>query len=308
MYLLWLGIGAAICCALFAFLLHSKKAGSAAQALLVLPIAVILGTALSKLMYFICKISAVLPTYGLAALIRNNPNEFSFVGAAIGVVIAVIIVSRIFGKEKSAFLSAFAPAGALMIAIARFGEYMLGTIGVGNYIDAQSLCFFPLAMENEWHEWYAAVFMLEGLLALICVMVSLISYLRGGKDVKHLFSRTVFYLCVPQIISESLRAVSMKWGFVRIEQVFCAFAALGIILYNIILSGRKGLRAFFPFIGAALCVILCVGVEFALDKTTLPNLLCYAVMLLALCGMSAAEIFSVKYRKSAESAGISAKA
>lgn len=293
MYLIWLSVSAVLCGALFAVLLMKNKAGTALDAFLTVLLSAAFGLILSKLVYFLCKASVIIPTHGIAGLFRGSASEFSFVGAAAGAVAAVLAVFKAGKKNAAKALSAFAPAGALMVALARFGEFLQGTIGYGEYIENQSLCFFPIAVQNEWQEWYGAVFMLEGLLALICAIFSLIVFMKNGKE-NRLFLRTVFYLAVPQIISESLRAVCPKWGFVRIEQVLCTVIAFAIILTEIRASGLRGIKAYMPLIADLFCVLVCIGVEFALDKTTLPNLLCYGVMVLALLGMSAAEIAANK--------------
>ena len=54
---------------------------------------------------------------------------------------------------------------ALTIALCRFSEYFSGE-GIGMYVENEALRFFPLAVSNEWGEWYWAIFVLEGLAAL----------------------------------------------------------------------------------------------------------------------------------------------
>ena len=89
----------------------------------------------------------------------------------------------------------------------------------------------PFAISNEWGEWFWAVFLLEALAALV---VAVVFSVRKKEDaIPGLrFERVVYYLCVPQIFCESLRALGMRWGFVRIEQVLCGVIIEALLIYG----------------------------------------------------------------------------
>ena len=103
-------------------------------------------------------------------------------------------------------------------------------------------------------------------------------------------------LALPQIYCESLRARCMKWGFVRVEQLLCGLLVLALIAYACYKLGSKKKRRYWPVLWGALCIGGMALVEFALDKSTLPNLLCYGVMWACLAGLAIFEITAVRKR------------
>ena len=76
-----------------------------------------------------------------------------------------------------------APGAALALACSRLGEYSIGE-GIGPDVSVPGLCFFPMAVVNEWGEWKYAVFLLEALAAELGISPELYaSYEENGKDV-----------------------------------------------------------------------------------------------------------------------------
>ena len=103
-------------------------------------------------------------------------------------------------------------------------------------------------------------------------------------------------LIVDDVIStgESLRALGMRWGFVRIEQVLCGVIIEGLLIYGCLqYTGAKGFwKRFWPCFAALGCVVVIVGVEFGLDKApSVPDAIWYCVMIAALVGFAALERF-----------------
>lgn len=253
-----------------------------------------LGLVCAKAGYCLLLPGVTLGRYGVSALFRGDFTEFSFVAGAAGVCLGAALGARLCRLPVSRAMNAFAPALALLAAAARFGEYFLEWVGYGKYVDQPWQQFFPLSVESPYGGWYTAVFMLEGFSALALAVVLEILDRRGGKC---LFARCVFYLALPQIFWESLRALAMKWGFVRVEQVLCGVIVTAVIAWHCLKAARGGVRRFLPVGGMLLCIAVMVGVEFALDKTNISYLICYGVMILALLGMAALEIYSVRRRK-----------
>ena len=91
---------------------------------------------------------------------------------------------------------------------------------------------------------------------------------------------------IEQTAAPDFRAETLRWGFVRVQQVQCAVMMLCVLMLR---TGRRrghvpaGAWAAFVF-GAAAVVLM----EFALDKSDWPHVLCYAVMALASAAMAAA--------------------
>lgn len=261
-----------------------------------LPLSALLGAVMGKLFYVVLLFDRVWMWYGAEALWRMNAAEFSFFGGALGVLLAMALTARLTGQKIKPFLSAFAPCGALLAAGFRAAEYFQGSLGEGFYIRNPAFARFPFAVVNQWGEWYLAVFTLEALAALA---VALIFALRKPEDrIPGLrVERTAFYLCVPQIFFESLRSYSLRWGFVRIEQVLCGVVTVGLIAYGCLqVKGLRGMKRFWPVPCSLLCVAVIVGVEFALDKLNFSTVFWYCVMILALCGFGVLEGVCVKRR------------
>jgi prolipoprotein diacylglyceryltransferase len=257
-YLYILLAGALVCTAAYALRLrrYQLKAWSALPAL---ALSILLGVALAKVFYVLPLISRVWPRYGWASFLRMKESEFSFIGACAGACLGTALSAKLTRQSVARALDAFAPAGALMAAVARAGEYCLGTLGVGQYMENG---FFPIAVQNEWGEWFAAVFILEAVLALLCAAGSFLLSRKPSQPAGTAFRRTLFYLALPQIFSESLRAQSMKWGFVRIEQVMCAVVvvALVYIACTLFRAERKPLRRYAPCLYMFISIVVMVGV------------------------------------------------
>ena len=253
----------------------------------------VLAFVVAKALYTVLLSSKVWPRYGWASLIRLEASEFSFIGGCLGMVLGMVISARLYKIQPASLLSLFAPAGALMAAGARAAECFLDMQGAGTYVENEAFARLPFAISNEWGEWFLAVFLLEALFALIAAVVFAV---RKKEDaiVSLRFERVVYYLCVPQIFCESLRALGMRWGFVRIEQVLCGVIIEGLLIYGCLqYTGAKGFwKRFWPCFAALGCVVVIVGVEFGLDKApSVPDAIWYCVMIGALVGFAALERF-----------------
>ena len=141
---------------------------------------------------------------------------------------------------------------------------------------------FPIAVSNGYGEWQLAVFLFEAAYALLLIAPVLRAQAGQGK---RLAAALVFYGC-GQIVFESLRMDScLRIGFVRVSQVLSALAVLGVTAWQHHLRGGKSAairRCALPLI----CSALAGGIEWALDKTQVSNILLYAVMA-ALCAVMA---------------------
>lgn len=295
-YFLFLGAAALVSALLFAALLGKRKE-SPLLALLALGLSAVLGTVFAKGGYFLMKIGEDSET-----LTKFGAKYWSFVSGCAGVVLAVMLTARILRRPLLPFLDAFAPCGALMVALARMAEGLIHPMelkGLGAYVENEAHCFFPLAVENEMMvSWFYAVFVLEAACALLCAALSL-ALSRKKAAPGRVFLHTAFFLCLPQVLCERLLGQCTKWGFVRIEQLLCALIAFGILLYPCIKMRRKGfLSALYPALLAVCCMALIILMEFSLDGKALskimhfPDALGYAVMLLALCAMASLSMAS----------------
>ena len=194
-----------------------------------------------------------------------------FWGAVGGAALAAWIAGRITGEKVSALLDALAPTAALGIAISRFAEHSIGE-GIGPDVYEEGLQFFPLAVMNEWEEWNYAVFMLEGLVAAVILLVLLFS--RWGKrragDQARIF--LTLYASAQVVLEATRRDSFLRWLFVRPSQLASALVLLGLIVFGVIRwrkrQERMPLKKLILLCALfAVMVPIIVWMEFAVDKS-----------------------------------------
>lgn len=293
--LYWFGLILGLFLAGILFWRRGKKQGLSSVCLsTALGLAVVLGLIGAKLLYIAIRGEYLLPTYGWRAFFRLKKNEFALGGAVLGVMTALWAAGRLVGQPASRLLDVLAPGGLLMIACARFSEYF-ADFGLGHYIESPAWQFFPYGMVNEYGEWYQSVFLLEALFALIAFAVVLRASKHGALQPGRL---ALVLWALPQIFSESFRNESLRWGFVRVQQVLCAVLSLAVMASFAVQVKKQGRRvSAWPFAVFLLGIALCIGVEFALDKTHIPRMVCYGAMILALTGVGGATLWQMQATK-----------
>ncbi|MBR6525330.1 MAG: prolipoprotein diacylglyceryl transferase [Clostridia bacterium] len=322
--LVYLIPGVLLCTLLFSLLL--KKADMPRSAAWTTLLAgAVLGFVMSKLVYVLCLISRLYPRYGMGAFTRMTLTEFSFVGGALGAVLGAVLCAGVHRIPVKKMLDVFAPVGALLAAWVKGGEYFLDMHGVGAYLENESLYFFPLAVKNEWDEYFLAVFMIYAIFALIVAVISLAfsSRREGSSKMPGLnFCLTSYHLAIILILCENLRVQTIKWGFVKAEQLFGALILLSILLPLCIRAYRKSpmhtdgptsaltmengklkkknthasfIGCFWPVAALFLCAGLLIVVEFALDgKIAMGQTAAYGLMALTLAAMSLLGLFTAR--------------
>lgn len=297
-YLLFMGCSAAAC-VLWFFLAWRRKAGSgksAALSSLILLLGVVMGAVGARAAWLLMRINAIIPK----EILTLRYYEMSYWGGVAGVVLAVWLATKILKEPSRAVLNAFAPMGALMAGMARFAEGFLGLTGAGKYIEEifDEGLFFPLTMEVAWDEDYSEFYLAVFALAGICCLGAMVFALVRRNDRNRLL-RTLFYLCLPMILLESLRQQSINWLFVRVEQLVCFLFCEGVLIWYGI-RGPKGFRSWIPALtGLLACGIIITG-EFALDGKILINdqminfWLIYGVFALCLVALAVGEHFGNK--------------
>lgn len=289
-YVLWFLGSLVVSLCLFAFMNREKK-GVLPQCLLMGVFGTIFGVVLAKLVYYFAMINFMVMYGWLQSLVDVTMGTFSYYGGLAGFCLGVVLSARLTHEKPMALLNAFAPAGVLLAALARFGEFFLAGVGTRDmlYWEHPEHCFFPLAVSNEYGEWLYAVFMLEGLLTL-CVFVLCITCFK-----KQRFLRALFYLCLLQILCESLRTDSFTWLFVKVEQLICMLGLAGVLLVYCIKTPGRGIRRWLPILYCFPVAAVFVVLEFALNgKIPMGKPLCYAIMIAGLVLLSLNEIWAFR--------------
>ena len=277
LYLLCLLFSALCGCGLYAWL--AARAGYKARALWLPPLLALgCGLFCARLFHFIARTDLLLTSYGWARFFSIGVRGLAFGGALIGLILSGLVSAGRLKKQVYQMLDLLAPAGLLTLGLARLSEYFVD-FGQGSYVEDPSLQFFPLSVMNSWGEWYFAVFMLEALFAL----ATLIYVLRKRwAEPGAMWMTSLIMILGSQIFCESLRADTLRWGFVRVHQLFCALGLAALLVHYLRLAKRGGRRMgsllYLPAVYIAGTSII-IGIEFALDKwQEMPNPLLYVIM------------------------------
>ncbi len=295
-YLIAMGASALCACALLFFSFRKEPAVRADQALsmsaCVLLLGCLLGILGAKLFYFIFNLSYLLQQDAGAFWTSLRAEELSYYGGVAGVTLAAALTGKLFGLRPVRALNAFAPAGALMAAAARFAEYFLYPVGTGAYLDAALP--FPLAVgvwySEDYTEYVLAVFMFEGLVSLAAFALSL-----AHRGEPRRFLRTLFYLCMPQVLLESLRNDSISLLFIKLEQLTCFLFVEGVLVWYGWACRKKGFSAWIPAVAGLVVCGLTVLEEFMLDGkvrvggTFVPEIITYSMMAAGLAVLAVME-------------------
>ncbi len=295
-YLAVMGACALFSCALFGVSARNRLGFSSRRALSLGVCTLLLGTVLcilcAKVLFFFFRFSYLTRNRGGEFWLSLRTEELSYYGGVAGVSFAVMLCARLFRLNVRETLNAFAPAGALMAAAARFAEYFLYPTGTGATLD-QPLPF-PLALrivyDEDYSEYVLAVFMLEGIVSLVVFVLSLLR-----KKEPRRFLRTLAWLCIPQILLESLRSDAINWLLVHVEQLLCFLFVQGVLVWYGWNGNRKSFSSWVPaLLGLLVCGVIIAG-EFALEGKILlggsmiPRWITYLVMVSALAVLAAAE-------------------
>ena len=278
----WCAMGLSmLVCALLTWMLFNREKDVRKGKALVFSLSVlILGTGLglvfAKGAYLLIRIN-----YANKQIWSFVPEEFSYYGGFAGVCLAAVLSALIARIPVRKALNAFAPAGALLAALARFAEAFLGFLGTA-YLPDETVLPVPLAVtidysgDGSYVEYYLAVFMLEGLFSLIAMVIS-----EARRNEPDRFIRTLFYLCLPQILLEYIRSSSLALLFIKVEQLACFLVVEGILIWYGIAAARKHRFGFIPaIVGLAVAGVEIIA-QFLMDGKIVegvPSWVCYAAM------------------------------
>lgn len=236
----------------------------------------------ARLSYCLARFSFYFLEMGPASVLRTWEGGFMLYGAAFGALLAAGLLARHRGAGVAETLDELAVPGLLAVAVGRLGEGLTGE-GVGAWVESEALMRFPLAVQNEFGEWQLAVFVLEAAAALLMALCVLRIPIGGGERIT---TALLLYACC-QVVLESLRMdACLKVGFVRVNQVISAVVILAVATLRARRAGGRSL-VIHRAAGLGVCAALVGGIEWALDKTPVSNVLLYGVMIAACAAMYA---------------------
>lgn len=254
-----------ILCGLWFILSAQKKKLPAPAAPVCLATALLAGGFLARLLYLTVEVGS-LPLIAEMFMKPEDVREFGFAGAVLGLILSVWATQKLFhtkGLSDAAALPAL-----LMVLLARLAEVFV-PFGTGKYIESPLFQWMPLCMPDGFGSWQLSVFLLEALWALFSLV-----YVK--KRTEHRFAAAVCCYHAGQMFFESLRAESLRYGFVRVSQLIAA-----IVLFALLILMSRGQKKRWQRIALYLaCIALYIAFEFGLDRLPWPSIILRAAMAL----------------------------
>ena len=234
----------------------------------------------ARLFYSLARINYIVDLFGLDFVLRMWEGGYAFFGAVGGCALAGLIAAKRIRRKTVEVLNAAVPALLLMLALGRFAEG-LGGQGYGPLVENPAFQFFPFAVQNLYEEWNVAIFIAEGLTALIVLVLSLKRF-KAHKALKSLI-----IIAAAQIVWESMRRdMFLRWGFVRVSQVAAVlvlFVLLIVLLSRRRKAGEKPGAVAVPISIFTVLIGGCIALEFAMDKSPFPY--GWAWLMMAVCAV-----------------------
>ena len=225
---------------------------------------------------------------GYLFIARLYEGGSTLFGAVFFIMLACLLLAKHWKMKTAALMDCVAPGAAIALFVGRAAEYFNGQ-GLGQAVEDTAFQRFPFAvctyMDEEWSEWYLAVFVFEAAMALVLFLTMMfLCHRRQKAGFLSGFFLAVF--CASQIFLEQLRADDcIRFGFVRLTQL-CAFAVLIALLAfrTSHLVRNRGWNwedtvRMIRFISAALCVVF---IEFAFEKPQFYPYLSASIILFSL--------------------------
>lgn len=281
-YALFLALGCAL--GLLMALRRARRTGFAPGAVLTFALlAVPLAVCMGRLVFCACRFVDVLD-YGFGYIFRLTDGGFSLIGVTLGLALAAFITGKISKLPVLALTDCVLPGLLMALAVARFAEGST-TNGTGPEVSVAALSFFPLAVEGLYGDARYAVFMGEGLTALVAALWTQaqgVSRVDGGEKPPMGWVTGIGLVIVSaaQIVWESARRDEvLKNGFVRYAQIFA-----GIVLFIVLVAAFMRLRVKVVFACAATAIFLillgiCAFIEFLIDGKVIQDIPLWACYL-----------------------------
>lgn len=246
-----------------------KPSGVGLYGILAAALGLLLGRAIySAVNWYVVFTDALGEFVGIGAFFNPFVGSVNVMGLMAGLLLAAPVTAAITKEKAAAYLDAAVIPVLTMYILARAIEPLSGQ-GYGDFMDRE-VCV----------AWVEA--------GLTAVLLAFVPFLRK-KSVKAgtLAQYALTLWCLLQIMPECLRCDEVLYVFIFARVTHLGLAVtIGLTLIRLlVVGGRKGLTSreiILDVVGLAVGIGLCIATIFALDKTNLPKLLVYAVMLLSL--------------------------
>ncbi len=244
-------------------------------------LAVVLGVFLARLFYCLARFEYVFYEMGISYLFAFDQFGYTLAGAVTGCLLAGFLTARVTRQSTAAVLDAAVSGGAMTLALARLAEGLTQQ-GIGALVEDERLQFFPLSVQTMYGDWAYAVYMLEFIAALVLAVVTWRFLMKKDQPAGKTTYLFLLLFGASQVLLESLRQDEyLRWGFVRVVQLFSMGLLLVSARYFLARAQKDGPKRI-SILARGTCILLgigvCVLVEFALDKSPIPNWLLHSMM------------------------------
>ena len=216
----------------------------------------------------------------IASWFRITEGGWSLAGMIGGAFLGGWLASRMLKESGLAVFDAVACALPLMIAAEKLGESHIPDFDVSRAMAGANAGFWTVTDE---YGAYLATFRLGAVMAMALFLVLTFCLVR--KERREGDQGILFLLLAGAggVLLESLRYDHfLEFSFVRFQQVlYAVMLVVGVAMAARRNRARVGWRRA-AWISVVAAIALCVGIEFALDRTSISHILLYAAMIVAL--------------------------
>lgn len=213
---------------------------------------------------------------------RLNTGGWSLYGMIFGVFIAARVTAAITKEPKRRLLDIVSCALPLAMAAERAGERLFEVFNISRSIpDGQFPANTFLAVHDAvYGDNYIATYDYCAVAAVLLFLLLVVMLTRGRTQEGDVWIMFMILVGAGGAVLESLRYDSfMELSFVRIQQA----AAAALLVWGVIAAGKRGSgdrKRLFTAAAVSLPVAIgaVIGIEFALDKTSLSHVLLYVLM------------------------------
>lgn len=205
---------------------------------------------------------------------------WSLFGAIGGVMLGAWLTAKISGEKPGKTLDAASAGMCLFIAAERLAEERIDGFNISRTLPEgiQADGFF--IVKDAYDLCYLATFRFAAIFAVILFLVLTVSILRGKRQEGDAWIQFLILGGAGGILLESLRYDGfLEFSFVRFQQVLAALMLVWGVVMAARRSGKHGKRLVLTVTAVLVLAIgLCIGIEFALDRTRLSHILLYVFM------------------------------
>ena len=214
------------------------------------------------------------------AWLLADRGGWSLFGAIGGVMLGAWLSARISGEKPARILDAASVGICLFIVAERLAEGRIDGFNISRSLPEGTRAGGFFIVKDAYDLSYLATYRIAAVFAAVLFLVLAFSMLRGRRQEGDTWIQFLILGGAGGILLESLRYDGfLEFSFVRFQQVLAAVMLVWGLVLAARRSGRHG-KGFAAGVTAALvlAVGICIGIEFALDRTSLSHILLYMIM------------------------------